>query len=249
VHFGDTPGSFDQVLILAFMPTVRKEPRTTKLRGLFEEAREIYNTVAFCAPEFLGMAFVLENPGVLAASIVPAELDAGGVVFSVSQCLGLGLPPDHRSLHRRNMVAAAKRILHCDSLELTVSFLVRAARILRSGKDPVESNDYFDPGMRELWNAQKGRAGALLAPDERLFFQKCAAPLRNLLRHNNAILPPHKRILYDGKPFGREISLRLEWREGGSNKVDLDFRSVLLIFETIRDSGMAGLQRALREAN
>lgn len=123
------------------------------------------------------------------------------------QCLGVALLEKDRKPRADELLGMAKRALMCESLEMAADFLARAVRIAKNGKDPHEDDDYFIVDIRELWNLKTGRAGSLIDPSDRIFLEKCAAPLRNIIRHHNGRLPPKKEIIYSGTLRDRKIEI------------------------------------------
>ena len=79
---------------------------------------------------------------------------------------------------------------------------------------------------------------------DREFIEKCAAPLRNFIRHNNGKLAPRRSIVYSGKPQSKEFNFNLLWSSDGINDISATLHIAHDVFVTLRDIGLAGFGRA-----
>ena len=212
------------------------------LRGNYES---ILNNIEWNLAGFVSAAFIIINPKLLDLQAVPMRISVDGLDIDGFQCLGLALIEKDRQPRANELLAAAKRSLICESLEVSADFLARAARIASCERDPYARDDYFSVDMRELWNTKRGRAGSLLEEGDREFIEKCVAPLRNFIRHNNGKLPPRRSILYAGKPKSKEFNFSMVWSSDGTNDISATLHIAHDVFVTLRDIGLAGFGRAL----
>lgn len=221
--------------------------KLAKLRNLETDASAVYGNIQWNLGGVVGIAAIILNPSLLFISNIPSMISVSGLTLNGNQCLGTALAQQERRDRATELVNAAKRSLICEALELAADFLVRASRISSSGTDPYEDDDYFSSDIKELWNSKANRAGWLIEAADRDFFEMCAAPLRNCIRHNNGRLTPQKSIVYSGQPRGRSIKLSLQWRKDGENHIELTLSEAHDIFTAIRAIVDTGLQRAVAE--
>ncbi|RLB04002.1 MAG: hypothetical protein DRG83_05790 [Deltaproteobacteria bacterium] len=188
------------------------EERLEKLRKLQKDAEGIYGNIEWNMAGLIMSAVLVLNPRFLFLQSIPKVIPVDGLNIDGFQVFGLTLAEHEREDRAKELIAAAKRALICESLEVGADLLVRCARILHSGKDPYEIDQNFTANISELWNARRGKAGHLIEAEDRAFVQKCAAPLRHWIRHNNGKILPKKTLYYDGSPRGRRgpSSVRVE---------------------------------------
>ncbi len=99
--------------------------------------------------------------------------------------------------------------------------------------------------IRELWNPKRGRAGSLLDDGDREFIEKCVAPLRKFIRHNNGKLAPKRSIIYSGKPKSKEFNFSLVWSTTSTNDISATLQVAHDVFVTLREIGFAGFEMSL----
>jgi hypothetical protein len=198
-----------------------------KIIRLLNDEKSIFSNIEWNLGALIGMASVVLSPKLVNISNAPLRISADGL--DADELLGM-----------------AKRTLMCESLEIAADFLARAVRIAENGKDPYEDDDYFSVDIRELWNPKKGRASSLIDPSDRVFLEKCAAPLRNIIRHNNGRLLPKKEIIYSGTLRDKKIEINYKWEEGKDNSLKMPLNIAHDIFYLIWALADDGLQKALK---
>ena len=219
--------------------------KISKLRKIQSDAIAIYNNIEWNFGGLIGMAVIILNPKLLHISNIPMRIEVDGLSVDGFQCLGIALPEKDRKGRANELFAMARRSLICEALEVGADFLVRAVRIASSGTDPYELDNYFSVNIRELWIPRDGRAGSIIDADDRAFFEKCVAPLRHFIRHNNGRLPPRKSIVYSGQPRSKRISISFQWQKDGENEIKVPLTVAHDIFVTIRAIVEDGLQRTI----
>ena len=80
----------------------------------------------------------------------------------------------------------------------------------------------------------------------KLTLEKCAAPLRNIIRHNNGRLPPKKEIIYSGTLRDKKIEINYKREEGKDNSLKMPLNIAHDIFYLIWALADDGLQKALK---
>ncbi len=220
-----------------------------KLEQLQKDAHSIYGNIEWNLGGIIGMAVVTANPKLISLSNAPMRIDIDGMSLDGFQCLGLSLLEKDRKPRADELFGLAKRALMCEALEIAADFLVRAVRIVNTDEDPYEIDSYFSVNIRELWNSKSSRAGSLVTKEDREFFEKCAVPLRNCVRHNNGRLLPHTEIKYSGNPRDKEIEVSFRWAEDdkANNQIKLSMSLAHDIFLTIWNIVEDGLSKALSE--
>jgi len=224
---------------------------TQKIDDLLSDSRAIFNNIQWNLGATVGIASIIINPKLINLNNAPLRIDVEGLDIDGFQCLGVALLEKDRMPRLNEIIAMAKRSLVCESLELAADFLVRASRIMHQGIDPYENDQYFSVDIRELWNSNKGKAGALITHTERQFFENLVAPLRNLIRHNNGKLLPKKAIQYSGQHYGKPLAVNQEWKEGADNNIKLQLKTAHDIFTIVMatvDDGLGRARTAIIEA-
>lgn len=216
-----------------------------KLKKLQQDAHAIYNNIEWNLGGLIGIASITLNPKLINISVAPMKITVEGLDLDGFQCLGVALIEKDRKPRVDELLAMGKRVLVCESLEMAADFLVRASRIITSGSDPYEIDNFFNVDIKELWNFNQGKAGSLIEKEDGNFFEKCVAPLRNFIRHNNGQLPPKKSIVYEGFLRTKKIDLRLIWKEGEDNNIKLPLSTAYDIFTIIRSIVDDGLQNCI----
>jgi len=227
------------------------EERIKKLRKLQGDAEGIYGNIEWNMKGLIMSAVLVFNPRFLFLQSIPKVISVDGLNIDGFEVFGLTLREYERENRAKELIAAAKRALICESLEVGADLLVRCARILSSGKDPYESNNYFTANISELWSTSKGKAGRLIAAEDRAFVESCAAPLRHWIRHNNGKIPPKETLYYDGSPRGRRVQVQLEWKQDSDNDINdikLPLAMAYNIFWTIREMILSGIKKAVSNA-
>lgn len=219
-----------------------------KLKSLISDQQAIYANIQWNLGGLIGMAAIIEYPKLINLADAPLRIDIEGLDVDGLQCLGVALLEKDRQPRANELLAMAKRSLVCESLELAADFLVRSARVHSGGNDPYEEDNYFSIDIRELWNVKPGKAGSLITSQDRSFFENCAAPLRNLIRHNNGRLLPKKRIVYSGHPSYKPIDVNIEWVPNQDTNIKLSLSLAHDIFITIAGIVESGLNKALQDA-
>jgi len=217
-----------------------------KIIRLLNDEKSIFSNIEWNLGALIGMASVVLSPKLVNISNAPLRISADGLDVDGFQCLGVALLEKDRKPRADELLGMAKRALMCESLEMAADFLARAVRIAENGKDPYEDDDYFSVDIRELWNPKKGRAGSLIDPSDRVFLEKCAAPLRNIIRHNNGRLSPKKEIIYSGTLRDKKIEINYKWKEGKDNSLKMPLNIAHDIFYLIWALADDGLQKALK---
>jgi hypothetical protein len=217
-----------------------------KIIRLLNDEKSIFSNIEWNLGALIGMASVVLSPKLVNISNAPLRISADGLDVDGFQCLGVALLEKDRKPRADELLGMAKRTLMCESLEIAADFLARAVRIAENGKDPYEDDDYFSVDIRELWNPKKGRASSLIDPSDRVFLEKCAAPLRNIIRHNNGRLLPKKEIIYSGTLRDKKIEINYKWEEGKDNSLKMPLNIAHDIFYLIWALADDGLQKALK---
>jgi len=217
-----------------------------KIIRLSSDAKSIFSNIEWNLGALIGMASVVLAPKLVNISNAPLRISADGLDVDGFQCLGVALLEKDRKPRADELLGMAKRVLMCESLEMAADFLTRAVRIAENGKDPYEDDDYFSVDIRELWNPKTGRAGSLIDKSDRKFLEKCAAPLRNIIRHNNGRLPPKKEIKYSETLRSKKIEISYKWGEGKDNSLKMPLKIAHDIFYIIWAFTDDGLQKALK---
>ena len=217
-----------------------------KIVRLLNDEKSIFSNIEWNLGALIGMASVVLSPKLVNISNAPLRISADGLDVDGFQCLGVALLEKDRKPRADELLGMAKRALMCESLEMAADFLARAVRIAENGKDPYEDDDYFSVDIRELWNPKKGRAGSLIDSSDRVFLEKCAAPLRNIIRHNNGRLPPKKVMIYSGTLRDKKIEIDYKWEEGKDNSLKMPLNIAHDIFYLIWALADDGLQKALK---
>jgi len=224
------------------------EERIKKLRKLQGDAEGIYGNIEWNMAGLIMSAVLVLNPRLLFLQSIPEIISIDGLDIDGFQTFGLTLARHERKDRSNELIAAAKRSLVCESLEVGADLLVRCARILHSGKDPYEIDQNFTAKISELWNAKRGKAGYLIGAEDRAFVESCAAPLRHWIRHNNGKIPPKETLYYDGSPRGRRVQVQLEWKQDSDNDIKLPLAMAYNIFWTIREMILSGIKKAVSNA-
>lgn len=212
---------------------------------MLNDERSIFNNIEWNLGGLIGMASVILLPKLINISNAPLRINGDGLDVDGFQCLGVALLEKDRKPRADELLAMAKRALICESLEMTADFLSRATRIAKFGQDPYEEDNYFSVDIRELWNPNEGKAGYLIDLSDREFVEKCAAPLRNVIRHNNGRLTPKRNITYSGTLRGKTIDVSYNWKDGEENSIKMSLNKAYDIFNVIRSIVDMGLQKAL----
>jgi hypothetical protein len=220
------------------------EDNTSALMVLRGDYESILGNIEWNLAGLVSAAMIIINPKLLHLQTVPLRIILDGLDLDGFQCLGLALIEKDRQARANELLAAAKRSLICESLEVCADFLARAARIASGERDPYAHEDYFSVDIKELWNAKRGRAGSLLEESDREFIEKFVALLRNFIRHNNGKLPPRRSIVYAGKPKSKQFNFSLVWSSDGTNDISAPLNIAHDIFVTLRDISLAGFRRA-----
>lgn len=222
------------------------EDRLERLRQIKRDAEGIYGNIEWNLGGLVASAALISTPQLLFLQAVPPQVEVEGLVFDGFQVMGLTLSRAERGPRANELIAAAKRALICEAFEVGAELLVRAVRILHSGRDPYEIDEYFSISFQELWSAQQGKAGSLLEEHERDFFRDCVASLRNWIRHNNGRIPPRKQLFYSGSPRGQQICIRMKWDQDADNNINLLLKLTKDIFDAIREIILDGLRKAVQ---
>ena len=216
----------------------------SKIDDLVRITDGIYNNLAWNFGGLVSAAALVIHPKVLYLQNIPAVIEVDGIKIDGFQCLGLTLLGVERKTRSNELISAAKRSLLCDSIEIGADSLIRASSLVEKNVDPYELDEFFSVDIKELWNSKKGKAGYLLSKADRIFFEKCATKLRNVIRHNNAVIPSKKEIVYEGKPREKHINVSFIWTEGGDNNIKLSLSGAFNIFDTTSKAISAGLKKA-----
>ena len=219
---------------------------TEKIIRLVNDGKSIFSNIEWNLGALIGIASVVLSPKLVDISNAPLRINADGLDVDGFQCLGVALLEKDRKPRADELLGMAKRALMCESLEMAADFLTRAARIAKNGIDPYEDDDYYSVDIRELWNPKEGRAGYLIDSSDRVFIERCAAPLRNIIRHNNGRLPPKKQIIYSGTLRDKKIAIDYKWEDGKDNSLKLPLNIAHDIFYLIWALVDNGLQKALK---
>ena len=216
-----------------------------KLQSLYESFQGIFGNIELNAEALIGMAVIYQMPNSLNSNSpkFPQKMMMEGSVFDVRQCLGLSLTQDQKDYRIGEIFALARRSLLCEALENSADILARVASVLERNIDPYEQNEYASINIRDLWSSKSGKSGSLIKRTDREFFEKCAAPLRNIIRHNNGRLPPNKEIVYSGSHRGKHINIRFEQEQ----PVQIPMVHIEDIFFTIQKIVDDGIQYAIDE--
>jgi len=215
-----------------------------KIDVLLSNFRATFNNIEWNLGATVGIASIVLNPRLINLDNAPLRINVDGLDVDGFQCLGVALLEKDRMPRVNEIIAMAKRSLVCESLELAADFLVRASRIIYQGGDPYEKDQYFSVDIRELWNSNSGKAGEFIDHSERQFLENLAAPLRNLIRHNNSKLLPKKSLNYSGQHYGRTLSIKQEWNEGEDNNIKLSLKDTHDIFTIVKATVEDGLEKA-----
>jgi hypothetical protein len=140
-----------------------------RLRSDFES---ILNNIEWNLAAFVSAAAIIINPKLLDLHNLPMRISSEGLDIDGFQAVGLALLEKDRKSRANELLAAAKRSLICESLEICADYLARGARIASGEGDPYVRDDYFSVDIRELWSGKPGRSGILLEEREREFIQK-----------------------------------------------------------------------------
>lgn len=216
------------------------------------QAQGILQSVETTAAGLVGLsAIVTDHALFLSKAILEKEIieiKADDWIIDGRRVYGIALSPKARERRRSQLHVLGKRLLLCDSLEVVADHLARMARITSVGADPYAQDDYFSVDIRELWNQGPGRAGSLLDPEDRQFIEKCLAPIRNFMRHNNSTIPPLKSIHYEGSPKGVQISVHLEWQQGSENQIRVSLSQAYKLFHALQ-AALAGAIKRLQQSS
>ena len=145
------------------------ELKLAKLQHLLEDTRSIYNNIQWNLGGLIGIAALIGNPNMLCLQQVPRRIEVDGLNVDGFQCVSLSLLDRERSARADEILAAAKRALVCEALEITADALVRAGHILQSCSDPYEKDEFFSVNIKDLWNPNPPKAGSFLEPADRIF--------------------------------------------------------------------------------
>jgi hypothetical protein len=207
-----------------------------KLKNLRQYAVGIFNDVQQTIGYLLGIYYILDNPNLIQEGRISAEnFTLDGLDFQPKQALGLELPDGRNSSNDKELlIAQMKRMLLCDSVDFSADFLTRAARLNIDGVDPYNFKCDLSVKPACLWSKGKGKAGSLLADEERAFFQNVLAPIRNLTRHNNGILPPKTKIEFRTKLYEININIKLIWGANLDNRIRVPLLEAFKLFSITR---------------
>jgi hypothetical protein len=201
-----------------------------KINLLVNDSQSIFNNIEWNLGGLVGIASLVLNPKLVNITQAPLLINADDLEVDGLQCLGVALLEKDRQARSSELIAMAKRTLVCESLEMTADFLVRSTRILNSGQDPYDKNENFNVNIKELWNSKEGKAGSLITSAEMQFFEKCSAPLRNIIRHNNGRLSPNRKIIYKKTIENKSININSKWEKGTDNRLILQLDKAYDIF-------------------
>ena len=219
-----------------------------RIAEIGNETRSVFANIEWAFLELVGLAWIIKTPGAVNAAKIPARgLDISGFKFSTDSWLGLKGEDWQREGRGQMILALGQKILLADSLEIAAMKLSRAARLVGTGRDPIEGNPYFVPKIKELWANRKGKAGALISKPDRAFMEDCAAPIRHMARHQNGVLRPNQAISYAGNPRGYKIDISYQWEPGAHNQPRMSSSDSLPIFHTVWRATEHGLENALSQ--
>ena len=219
----------------------------TRLNGLHAYQKALFSHIELNFGGLVGIAVITSTPKLIDLAQAPLRLNIEGLDLDALQCLGVASLQKDRQPRANELIAMAKRLLVCSSIEFCADFLCRASKISVSGKDPYEEDNNFSTDIKDLWNSKIGKAGSLIDVRDREFFEKCVAPLRNCIRHNNGRLFPEKSVVYAGHPHNKPINVSFEWKQNEKNEIILQLSAAYEIFTSIRDITGLGIKNALKE--
>ena len=220
--------------------------RKSKLKKVKEEAINIFIQIQQYFGFLVGISLIIEKPEIIAIpSDFPNKINVEHLTFNINEIIGLNIPNDNRPNQKEILLTMAKRSLFCESLEFATNILSRSSKILHTGEDPYETIDHFQPNFKDLNSGKKGKAGCLLDPNEREFFDKCLGPLRHITRHSNAEISQKKKISYSGNICGTQVNLSLDREE--CKYISVTLKDAYEIFELTRKIVLKGLDKAIDE--
>ncbi|HED05588.1 MAG TPA: hypothetical protein ENI61_02755 [Ignavibacteria bacterium] len=223
--------------------------KKTLLNNILSDTNSILENIKWNMGGLIGIISLISNPQMYFLPSIPLRINIEDLNIDSYQCLGISLLEKDRKHRIDELLASAKRSLICESLEISADSLVRVSRIMITGNDPYQNDDYFNTDIRELWNPKNGKAGALLNKEHRHFFEKCIAPLRNYIRHHNGIMPPNKFIKYEGNPAGKDFTINYEWRKDKDNNIKIKLDVAFYLFESISNICIGGINKGLIDLN
>lgn len=219
--------------------------REEHLKIVREDAEGIYSRLNWNVGHMVGMFFILRYPSAVDRSVVPDRIAHHGYDVNGPQALGLTLNEEQRPNHVHELAVMAKRVLVADATELAAETLFRAIQIVHQGRDPYTHASGVSVKFHHLHLPGDSKAGSLLTEEDREFFEECAVPIRDRLRHNNSrTTPKGDEISYEGEPRDHRISVHATWTEGKESAINLHLGLAQNIFETIRSAVYDGLDRA-----
>jgi len=217
------------------------------LNTLLTDSKSIFENIRWNMGGVVGIISLIKKPQMFNLSNIPLRIKIEELDIDLFQCLGISLLQKDRQPRIQELLASTKRSLICESLEITADNLVRTSKIISTGIDPYNHEDYFNADIRDLWNTTKGRAGALISKEQRLFIEKCIAPLRNYIRHNNGVVPPNKSITYNGKPANTQFAINYEWKKNEDNNIKMPLNTAYYLFESIKIICLSGIEKAMNQ--
>ncbi|MFC1692580.1 hypothetical protein ACFL1R_03645 [Candidatus Latescibacterota bacterium] len=181
----------------------------------------------------ISYAVLISRPDIIEFSKLPNDLFIDNVRVNTSDVFGATLPPNDRQIIVNETLASARRILLADSFDQLVESFCRSYAILTNNDhlDPYQTNDNIYFVGSKLY---KGTKEATYFDDkEKAFIKEVINPIRNAIRHNNAILPPPNDIDFSGELFDNKIEIRI--KVGNMIKADLNICNH--VFNIIRKIG------------
>ncbi len=216
-----------------------------KINKILSNHTSYLNNIEWTLGNLVGQAAIILKPETLNLQNVPKVISIDNLEIDGYQCLGISLLNKDRLARSNEIINSAKRSLICESLELTAEHLSRVARIKKNQVDPLDKEDFFSANIKELWNSKEGNSGCLLENDERLFFEKCASPLRHWIRHGNGKIPNKKEISYTNNIMGKNININQKWVSGKDNDLVASLRLAHDVFSVIRDISTNAIKSAV----
>lgn len=218
--------------------------KTEAIQRTFNEFKTIMSIIESSMYNYIGLGYLLENPAIINQEALEDMIRVNEIdYFSIPthQALGLNLlTKKDRSIRATEFKSAAKRALIADTAEIVVDSIYKMHAIYKNGDDPYFGNQAFSVKFDYLYTGKHSPAQHL-KKDEREFIQFCLEPLRNFIRHNNAIIIPTKKIEFNRRIFEIDLNINLV------NKIELTFLQCYNIFKISRHIGFVFQQKMLKE--
>jgi hypothetical protein len=218
------------------------EVKKTKILGHRQAFNSKCENIKWMLGGLVAQSIVISRPDIIEASKLPVEAYVDDLRMPTVDLFGLVLSPKDRQIIVDELLAACRRLLIADSADQLIESVCRAWGVHSdsSGTDPYEKSDEISFTGTKLY-AGKG-AASLLEKEEKFFIEKVAWPIRNAIRHNNAVIPPGKKpLVYSGTVAGTQVHINLERGKPLKSSLQVCYR----FFEIVRAIGNKAFDRLL----